>query len=240
MRLKNYFFTALTTCIVGTSIAQTTIVERDGSQGEFDPNDWTITNDPQFSTSAYISIPSGETGTLAISNVTSYTQISLEIWLDQGGTVAYTFNTSISDGTNTLSNTGGPVYTSTGSPKEATYNFNNSSPLAVSSFVFENLHASNTVKISYLRLYGTPAGGSSSVQENETVAKVSTVQNMIAVEASFNGQVEVFNIAGQQLKKLQVQPGVNYYNESMEAGIYFVKLADSEGKVVKTEKIYIR
>ena len=239
MKLKNYFLCTVAAVSMSlASVAQTTIVEQDGSQNEFDPNDWTITNDMGFSTSSGISIGSGETGTLAISNVTPYTQISIEVWLSQGGTTAYTFDASISDGSTTLDNSS-TIYTNTNTPKVATYNYNNASPLAISSFVFENLHASQSVTISYLRIYGTPAGGAS-VEENQKLSNISTAKNAIVVETTFNGKIEVYSITGQQVAQHSVQSGINYYNESHEQGIYFVKLTDADGKVLKTEKIYLQ
>lgn len=234
MKLRQLLSLATALVVTFTLSAQTTIVEFDGSNNEFVPGDWTITNDPGFSTSSSIVIQSGESGTLSISNTTAYTNISVEIHFSQAGTTPITFNSSVTDGSSTETN-GSLIYTDANTPKVATYSFNNSTALGLNSFTVSDLSMNGTIV--YFKMTGTPQQASSIAEDVKKKFTMSNLAQGYRINTSFNGSVDFYSMTGQVVKTINFNAGTSTIQPNLVGGVYIAAIKNTDGKIEKSIKI---
>lgn len=240
--MKNFTFSLKVLLVgmffTGAVTAQTTIVEMDGSNNEFDPNDWLITADLGFSNQTEIVIQSGESGTLSLSNTSYYSDIQVEVRFSQGGAIPITFESVMTDGTTPV-NGPGTITTDANTPKVGTYSFGNASGYAISSLTISNLSMNGTIV--YLKISGTlESGGSSEIPEEVANGVfVYSGEQMVTVESNIDGKMELYTLSGKRILSENIQKGRNDINVN-ENGMYLVTITNRNNNVIKRSKVVVK
>lgn len=235
---KTLSLLAFTTLLSSSLVAQTTIIELDGGNSEFVPNDWDITNDPGFSSPEQIVIQNGEEGTLNISNTDLYSNINVEIHFSTGN---ISFYSDMSDGTEVINAQG--LQSTIVNQNVSTFSFNNNDGFNITSINFSGF--TQNVNITYLHITGTyeesgdPTANTSEYanQDIESIL-VKGGNQKIEVDANIDGSVEVFTLTGQKVLSGEIRKGKNDFVVS-EKGILLVTVRNRNNTIINRSKLMV-
>lgn len=229
-----------TTLLSTSLVAQTTIIELDGGNSEFDLDDWTITNDLEFSNAEEIVIPTGEEATLSIANIDLYSNINVEVHFTATN---LSFNCEMSDGTETIPSPG--MQSTISNQTISNFSFNNSEGFAISSINFSDFPASTTPRIVYLHITGTfeESGDPTANTSEVTTQDINSVlvqgsKEKIEVDTNVDGSIEVFSLTGQKVLSGEVKKGKNNF-EVMEKGVLLVTVRNRSNAIINRSKLVV-
>ncbi|MEX1191368.1 MAG: T9SS type A sorting domain-containing protein [Brumimicrobium sp.] len=233
--LSTLIFLASIFGVCQTINAQEIILEQDGSQDEFVPGNWSVQGGG-FANTDQVNVTNGGSGSLVVSNANAYTDISVEMNFSQTGTIS--FDLRLFEGGSEAAVETGVISDNTGTVNTVIVNFENTTPITLDALDFSNPNM--TVGITYLKITGTEDATSSITEEEENnLIKVASNGKTIFVNTDIEGDFELFNLNGKKEFSSKLKSGENQITQNNLEGIYFVRLKNNVGEIVKQTKVVL-
>jgi len=233
--MKNFTLSlaaALLAVFFSFSYAQTTILEQDGASNEFVIAEWVI-DGPCFANTNQVNVCNAKSGTLSITNSTSYTNIKVELHFSQ--TNAISFNLDLMDASTGVLTKTGVISDNTGTPNKAVISYNNATAFLLKKMKFYS--PSMNSGITYLKITGTASGSTVSIEENvaDNIGVVVQPSHLL-INVPADYQLKLYSGSGQILGNYSLKSGENTI-ENAYSGLLFLVVSDQNNTIIARKKV---